>query len=98
MIEVNCMLCRLAVALLQLISFPLATIMLAMSTFWGGAAVFIIIRLVQASSNPVGASPNHDWHDAHATFYGDMKGGETMRKCRIFVYIYSGYLHNWPAR
>lgn len=22
------------------------------------------------------------WHDAHATFYGDMSGGETMRKCR----------------
>jgi len=20
------------------------------------------------------------WHDAHATFYGDMSGGETMRK------------------
>lgn len=87
--------------MLQLISFPLATIMLAMSKFqnlFRGAAVFIVIHLVQASSNPVGESPDHDWHDAHATFYGDMKGGETMRKFRIFVYIYSGYLHNWPAR
>lgn len=25
---------------------------------------------------------NGAWQDAHATFYGDMSGRETMRKCR----------------
>lgn len=33
------------------------------------------------------------WYDAHATFYGDMQGGETMREftsltvSRIYIYF-----------
>ncbi|PRQ22009.1 putative expansin/Lol pI [Rosa chinensis] len=56
--------------------------MLAMSKFqnlFGAVTVFIIILSVQTMSNPIGESPDHDWHDGHATFYGDMNGSETMQ-------------------
>lgn len=28
-----------------------------------------------------------NWYDARATFYGDMGGGETMRKCITIIFI-----------
>ena len=34
------------------------------------------------------------WDDAHATFYGDMHGGETMRKCRSTLFYFClGSIH-----
>jgi len=30
-----------------------------------------------------------NWYDAHATFYGDMQGGETMRKYQTKLPLFS---------
>lgn len=45
-------------------------------------AVFIAL-LVQAMGDVIPLAKGRAgkiWHDAHATFYGDLNGGETMRK------------------
>ena len=49
--------------------------------------IFIALTLSIALSAQVTTSnivtindQNNDWQNAHATFYGDMGGGETMRK------------------
>lgn len=39
--------------------------------------VSVVIFLGATSVKP---TLGHTWLDAHATFYGDMTGGETMRK------------------
>ena len=49
-------------------SHSLVPLALFMSTF------------VQAMSTGI----DGDWYDAHATFYSDMQGGETMRKYVTF--------------
>lgn len=41
---------------------------------------FYIILLVEAYESNEGSLQAHGWKHARATFYGDMSGGETMRK------------------
>ena len=49
-------------------------------------ALFVI-----AMSNRIiiGEKIDNSWNDAHATFYGDMSGGETMRKYN-YIFIARG--------
>ena len=37
----------------------------------------------------IGEKIDNSWNDAHATFYGDMSGGETMRKYN-YIFIARG--------
>jgi hypothetical protein len=40
-------------------------------------AFFTLLFVLQTMAHiPI----DSNWYDAHATFYGDMQGGETMRK------------------
>lgn len=46
-------------------------------------AVFVITLWAQAMGKKITIGVNaadNDWDNAHATFYGDMGGAETMRK------------------
>ena len=46
-------------------------------------AVFMTILLAQTMGKKITVGANaadNDWDNAHATFYGDMGGAETMRK------------------
>ena len=44
--------------------------------------IFMVLFVVAISSKPVtiGKKIANIWYDAHATFYGDMSGRDTMRK------------------
>lgn len=46
---------------------------MAGSHFFLGGAMFTALLLLGLASSQTG------WYDAHATFYGDMQGNETMR-------------------
>lgn len=39
--------------------------------------IFMVLHLLMAMAMGIDTA----WYDARATFYDDMKGGETMRKC-----------------
>lgn len=57
------------------LSYLVFAIVMANSHFLVPFLTFIVL-FVKAMSAPI----DRNWHDAHATFYGDMAGGETMRK------------------
>jgi hypothetical protein len=51
-------------------------------------AFFTLLFVLQTMAHiPI----DSNWYDAHATFYGDMQGGETMRKYQINYPLYSLY-------
>lgn len=46
---------------------------------------FSLFSIILLSFHAIVGALDGNWYDAHATFYGDMTGGETMRK---YIIIY----------
>jgi len=55
-----------------------------MASFKNSFACLVLMALMGvARSDQIsfGEKIDSSWHDAHATFYGDIKGGQTMSTC-----------------
>lgn len=49
----------------------------------------MVVLVFMAAGSAQASDQGHGWELAHATFYGDIHGGETMRKSSIiYIYIY----------
>jgi hypothetical protein len=68
-----------------------------MASFKNSFACLVLMALLGvARSDQIsfGEKIDSSWHDAHATFYGDIKGGQTMSTCVcvcVSVYIFLSY-------
>ena len=70
-----------------------------MASFKNSIACLVLMALLGgAMSDQIsfGEKIDSSWHDAHATFYGDIKGGQTMSTCvcvcvYIYIYIFLSY-------
>lgn len=64
-----------------------------MASFMNSFACLVLMAFLGvARSDQIsfGEKIDSSWHDAHATFYGDIKGGQTMSKC-VYIYIFLSY-------
>ncbi|XVE85760.1 hypothetical protein DITRI_Ditri17bG0117000 [Diplodiscus trichospermus] len=57
----------------------------------GGSSFFVAMFLGLCLIRIAGLQPSQRWNAAHATFYGDMQGTETMRACGYGDLIKQGY-------
>jgi len=68
-----------------------------MASFKNSFACLVLMALLGvARSDQIsfGEKIDSSWHDAHATFYGDIKGGQTMSTCVcVYIYIYIYFFH-----
>lgn len=66
--------------------------MASSNNFFSMAMFMALLGMVTSRGVHFGSKINGQWNDAHATFYGDMSGGETMRKCVIYIkHVYGSF-------